>query len=238
MGISTSILRITEYYARHGFGATVRRAQLSLKRVMFANRMVVFYCDLSQSLPPIVTSTSLQIDCAQSRAEIHPEYLEVLFNLWNPKLAERNLNKRFARSASLWLIKYEGQLAGYCWTLCGGAIEPYYFPMGRTDVQLFDFYVIRKFRGGAILRALIIHILHTVKAAGATRVFGDAAEWNQPSLCFYKMVPFRRLGVARSFTIFNHKFTTWYDGVKTPQLPTREKNTAELQRSQGASSEP
>jgi GNAT superfamily N-acetyltransferase len=224
MGISTPILRITEYYARHGFGATVRRAQLSLKRALVANRMVVFYCDLSQTLPTAVTSSSLQIDRVESKPELRPQDLEVLINLWNPKLAERNLKERFAKGASLWLIRHEGQLAGYCWTIRGRAIAPYYFPMGQGDVPLFDFYVIRKFRGGAILRALIIHILHTLKAEGATRAFGDAAEWNEPSLCFYKMIPFRRLGVARSVTIFSHKFTTWDESVKTEQLATRKES--------------
>ena len=48
MAISSSFSRLTAYYTRHGFVATIRRAGLALKRALFASRMVVFYCDLGK----------------------------------------------------------------------------------------------------------------------------------------------------------------------------------------------
>ncbi len=219
MGLRTPISRITEYYIRRGFGATIRRAGLALRRGLFANRMVVFYCDLSrQSLPEIALPASLEVNRINCEAELGRQDLEAIVAAWNPKLALRNVKERFAKSASLWLIKSGKQVAGYCWTLRGKTIAPYYFPMASDDVQLFDFYVFPKFRGRAILWFLISSMLHALKAEGGVRAFGDAAEWNQASLSFYKMIPFRRLGVVRSFNIFGSRFTSWAEGKNPEQV--------------------
>src|SRR5208283_2850798 len=140
MSISTSISRFTAYYSRHGFRATVQRAGVALKRVLFANRMVVLYCDLpGQSLRPVNIPSSMSVDRRRSEGELgHTDFQEIT-SFWNPKLARRNIKERFAKGASLWLIKSEDKVAGYGWTLQGRTIAEYYFPMAHSDVQLFDF---------------------------------------------------------------------------------------------------
>lgn len=208
--MGTSVSRFKEYYARHGFTATIRRVRVALSRVLFANCMVVFYCDLAeQTLPPLIPPGSFRIERLHTEMELSAQDLETVMSLWNPELARRNMNERFAKGASLWLIKSADQLAGYGWTLRGNAIAPYYFPMTPDDVQFFDFYVLRKFRGGAVFRFLVSSILQVLKAEGGARAYGEAAEWNQASLASFKMTPFRRLGLVRSFTVFGHKFSTW-----------------------------
>jgi ribosomal protein S18 acetylase RimI-like enzyme len=173
MAIPTSITRLKAYYARHGFGATIRRAGQALKREIFSNRMVVFYCDLA---------------------------------------------KRFARGSSLWLIKSGEKLAGYGWTMEGHTIASYYFLLGEDDVQLFDFYVFPKFRGRAMHWLLTAHILQTLAAEGRARAFADTAEWNQAQLSSFKMTPFRRLGLARSFRILGHTFVSWVENEPVEQI--------------------
>jgi GNAT superfamily N-acetyltransferase len=227
MAISTSISRLTAHYTRHGFGATIRRAGLAAKRALFSNRMVVFYCDLAkQSTAPINIPRSLKVERLSSYAELNPQDLQQIVNVWNPKLAHRNIRERFDQGASLWLIKSEDRLAGYSWTIRGRTIAPYYFLLGEDDVQLFDFYVFPKFRGRAILWFLVAHILHNLRDEGSARVFGDVAEWNQPSLSFYRMTPFRRLGLARSFTILGHTFASWVEDepVEQTQKDTRRRD--------------
>jgi hypothetical protein len=107
------------------------------------------------------------------------------------------------------LIKSQGKLAGFSWTLRGRTIAPFYLPMGEDDVQFFDWVVFPKFRGRAIHWFLVAHILHKIKAEGVARAFGDAAEWNQASLSSYKMTPFHRLGCARKLTIFGRTIVCW-----------------------------
>ncbi len=210
MGIFNSISRLTEYYKRHGFGATIQRARLAVRRALFANRMVVFYCDLTDlTTRAVVIPSSLRIDRVRSEAELSPQDLQEITSFWNPKQARRNIKERFAKGASLWLIKSGDRPAGYGWTLRGCTIAPYYFPMGPNDVQLFDFYVFPKFRGRAMHWLLTAHILQTLAAESSARAFADTHEWNQAQLSSFKMTPFRRLGMARSIEIFGCKFVNW-----------------------------
>jgi ribosomal protein S18 acetylase RimI-like enzyme len=220
MGIAGLISRITAYYTRHGFRATISRAGLAMRRVIFSNRMIVFYCELDDQITaPAIVPSFLKVEHLRSYVELNPQDLQEMSDFWNPKLARRNIRERFEKGASLWLIKSKGVLAGYSWTIRGRTIAAYYFPVAQDDVQLFDFYVFPKFRGRAILWFLVTDILQNLKSEGVSRVFGDVAEWNQPSLSFYKTTPFRCLGLARSFTVFGHGFTSWITNETFCQVP-------------------
>ena len=133
MAISTSISRLTAYYTRHGFRATIRRAGLAVRRALFSSRMVVFYCDLAkQTMAPAKIPSSLKVERLRSYAELSPQDLQEMTSFWNPKAGPTETSEeRFAKGASLWLIKSEDKLAGYGWTLQGRTIAPYYFPLAR-----------------------------------------------------------------------------------------------------------
>lgn len=224
MSISSSIFRATKYYSRYGPGATIQRLGLELKRVLFLKHMVVFYCDLSKlTTSPAKIPSPLKVERLTSYAELALQDLQEMAALQT----RRDIQERFEKGACLWLIRSGDMLASYSWTIRGRTITPYYFPLAQDDVQLFDFYTFPKFRGRAILWFLITHVLHSLKAEGAVRVFGHVAEWNQPSLSFYKMTPFRRLGLARSYEIFGHTCTRWVEGetAQRVQKETERKDT-------------
>jgi ribosomal protein S18 acetylase RimI-like enzyme len=212
MNIPDSLSRLTGYYTRHGFGATIRRAALSLRRGLFANRMVVFSCDLSkQTLNGPDVTPPLAIERLRNAAELTREDSEAIVRFWNPKLVHRNMSERFAKRASLWLVKSENRLAGYGWTLEGGTIEPYYFPLRADDAHLFDFHVFSEFRGQGFNPLLVRYILRALANNGRTRAFIEAAEWNEAQLSSLRKTPFQKLGLATSFIVFGRKFTNWAD---------------------------
>ncbi len=212
MAISSSVSRLTAYYTRHGFVPTIRRAVVAVKRALFSSRMVVFYCDLGKlSAVAVKVPNSLRVERLRSYADLSPQDLQDLTSFWNPKQAHRNTRERFEKRASLWLIKSGDKLAGYGWTLQGRTIAPYYFLLGENDVQLFDFYVFPKFRGRAIHWLLTAYILQTLAAEGRARAFADTGEWNQAQISSFKMTPFRRLGLVRSFTILGRTFVSWVE---------------------------
>lgn len=210
MAISTAISRFTEYYRRHGFGATIRRLGVGIKRSLFAGRSVLFYCDLvthgapARELPPF-----LAVERKRNSVELSPEDLATMTSVWNPKLVKRNMEERFALGASLWLIKSHDKLSGYGWTLKGRTVEPHYFPLSPEDVQFIDFHVFPKFRGRAIDWFLMTEILRRLALEGPGRAFGEAGEWNQASIASFQMASFRRLGVAKKRTIFGRTFVCW-----------------------------
>jgi Acetyltransferase (GNAT) family len=227
MGVSDSISRVTTYYLRHGFRATVSRMGLAVNRALSSSRMLVFYCDLP-SLPvrPVNIPSSIRVERVTGEAELQPQDFDEITSFWNPKQARRNVKERFANGASLWVIKSEDKVAGYGWTLQSRTIAEYYFPMGPKDVQLFDFYVFPKFRGRALHWLLTAYILQALAVEGAARAFADTGEWNQPQISSFRMTPFRCLGLVRSFTIFGHTFVSWAENgpAEHVELPNRVKD--------------
>ena len=229
MGIANSISRLTAYYTRHGFGATMRRAGLAVKRALFSSRMVVFYCDLGkQTTAPVNIPSSLKVERLRSYAELSPQDLQGMTSFWNPKEAHRNIRERFDHGASLWLIKSGEKLAGYGWTLQGGTIEPHYFPLAQDDVHLFDFHVFPQYRGQGINPFLVSHILCNVVGGSGGRAFIEAAEWNEAQLSSLRKTPFRRMGWARKSAIFHRTIVCWAqnEAVKQVQKDTQRRNRA------------
>jgi ribosomal protein S18 acetylase RimI-like enzyme len=210
MIISSSISRFTVYFKRKGLWATARRVGLAAKRALFSSRMVLFYCDLSaQSSPTADLPSLLKVQRHTNQADLSPHDLQEITSCWNPKLACRNIKERFEHGASLWLIKSEGRLAGYGWTLQGHTVEPHYFRLGPDDVHLFDFHVFPQYRGRGVNPHLVNHILRSLAAECQGRAFIEAAEWNQAQLASLSRTPFHRLGSARKFTIFGRTIVWW-----------------------------
>ncbi len=222
MGIADSISRATEYYSRHGLGATIRRAGVAARRALFSNRMLVFYCDLPLQTPrPVKIPSSVRVDRLIKETELRQQDLEDITSFWNPKRARRNIKERFAKGASLWLIKSEEKVAGYGWTLQGCTMEPYYFPLAPEDLHLFDFHVFPQYRGQGMNPLLVISILDNLSINCRGRAFIEAAEWNEAQLRSLQKTPFHRLGVARSGTIFSHTFVSWVDQTAPEPLQKR-----------------
>ena len=222
--------RVWTYYSRHGLWATAHRAVLALRRALLSNRQVVFYCDLATQISPQEAFPNfLKVERKRSDSEIVPQDLQEIIAFWNPKLARRNIEERFRRGASLWLIKSGERLAGYGWTLRGGTIEPYYFPTGESDVQFFDFHVFPKFRGRAIDWFLMMHILRSLASEGGGRAFAEAGEWNRASLSSLTTTPFRRFGYVRKLTIF-HQTMVWWAANETVEQTATETERASVSK--------
>ncbi len=210
MSLSTSISRLACYYRRNGFWATVRRAALAARSSLFSNRMVLFYCDPSERCSwPADLLSSVTVERKRSETELDPQDLQEIVNFWNPELARRNLKERFEKQASLWLMKSEGRLAGYGWTLRGSTVEPHYFRLGSDDVHFFDFLVFPRYRGQGMNPLLVNHILRNLGAECRGRAFIEARESNQAQLASVRKTPFRRLGRARKLTIFRRTLVCW-----------------------------
>jgi hypothetical protein len=172
--------------------------------------MVVLCCDLDErKLRPVSIPKTMSVQRLKTLNELGAGHLETITHAWNPKLANRNIRQRFEKGASLWVVESEGRLAGYGWTLQGQTIGDYYFPLGPDDIQFFDFYVFPNFRGRALHWLLTAYILRTLASEGGARAFADTGEWNQAQLSSFKMTPFRRIGLVKTYKVFGRLFTRW-----------------------------
>jgi hypothetical protein len=169
---------------------------------MFSNRTVLFYFDLMSGISwPGDLPSSIVIERKLNEAEISQSDLQEFINFWNPQIARQELEDRFNKNASLWMIKVDGNLAGYGWTLRGRTIEPHFLFLGQDDVHLFDYYIAPPYRGRGLNPMLVNQILRKLSTERPGRTFIEVAEWNHAQLSSLRKTPFRRLGSARKLTI-------------------------------------
>jgi GNAT superfamily N-acetyltransferase len=187
---------------------------MAATRALFANGQVVFSCNLEKPVPGLSTLPgAVQVERLRDCGELAAQDLGEIVSFWNPGLAQRNIKERFGQGASLWLIRSDGQLAGFGWTIQGRTLEPHYFRLGSGDVHLFDFLVFPRFRGLGINPLLVRSILGRLALECHGRAFIEAAEWNHPQLSSLARTPFHRLGSARKFTILGHTVVRWKERV-------------------------
>jgi len=151
----------------------------------------------------------MTVERKKSEGEIDSGDLEQIVNFWHPELCRRQVTERFGKGASLWVIKHDGRLAGYGWTLKGNTIEPHYFRLAQNDVHLFDFQVFPEYRGRGMNPILVTRILSELAAECGGRAFIEAAEWNHAQLASLRKTSFNRLGQATKFTILGHAVVLW-----------------------------
>lgn len=210
MGPFSAISRFAAYYRRNGLLATLSRARVVTSRTLFSNRMVLLCCDLQSQVPSSGDwPGTLKLERKRSEAEINPQDLQDIASSWVPKLVLRNMRERFALGSSLWVIKSDGRVAGYCWTIQGRTVLPYYVPLGKDDVHFFDLYVFPQYRGRAMNWFLIMGMLQALKAEGCARAYAEIREWNRTSQASFTMTPFTRLGWARKATVLGRTLVWW-----------------------------
>lgn len=208
------------YYKRHGLRATLGRTATFLRRVVSGNRMVLLYSDLDRSCRLGTLPDQLKVERKTSWEEIAAPDWQQITSFWNPEICLRNFSERFHAGASLWLVRCEGKLAGYGWTLTGRTIAPHYYPLSANDVHMFDFLIFPEFRGQRINPLLVEYILDQLAAEGRTRAYIEFKEWNQSQLASLRKTRFHLLGVARKTSLFGRTLVEWtrhQDGARSDE---------------------
>ena len=202
--------RFLAYYRRFGLIASLRRGVCWLRESVVNREAVLFYCDLRVGLGTLgELPGAYSVERKECRSEISEEDMDKMLNYWNRDLRERQIQDRFRRGATVWLVKKNGQLAGHGWTLTGATMEPHFFPLAENDVHLFDFVVFPEFRGQGANVALVNKILAVVASEGRSRAFIESALRNTAQLRSLNKTPFHKLGTARKVSCFRWVLVVW-----------------------------
>lgn len=201
--------RAFTYGRRHGFRAAVTRTSLAIKRWLTGTRMILFECDLRAATIPESKNHDIFIECKNAPEQLNPDDARRIIDAWNTDITKKLHAERFGRGASLWLLKMEGSVAAYGWTIHQQTIEPHYFPLEPGDVHLFDFFVFPEYRGRRLNPLLVNHILVQLTTEKAGRALIEAAEWNASQLASLRRTPFRRIGHARKSRLFGKTTVIW-----------------------------
>jgi len=208
-----AISRLSHYHRRRsGIRAALRRAVLGIRGAFDSHRVAVCSNELSEFLNlSAAHPATVSIERKESESELDPRDLQEILNYETPPRAPSNIGERFGRGASLWMIKTEGKLVGYAWTLRGGTMEPPFVPLGVWDVHIFDTFVFPQYRGRSLNPMLLNDILRNLAAEsmGRGRAYCEVAEGNEEQLSAMRMKPYRVLGWARKFTFRRHTLICW-----------------------------
>ena len=192
--------RLCQYYRQHGFASTARRFGTALRRMSYAGKNVVFVCELPVAQNPVRFSDGV-LERKSSLAALTAEEVERIVSPADSAAGRRRMNERFAARAELWLVRCQGIITAFGWTIKGRTMEPHFVPLAADDVHLFDFFVFPEFRGRGLNPALVGQILQALSRENLKRAYIEAAAWNEPQLASLKKTPFRRLGAARKFQL-------------------------------------
>lgn len=212
MSPTSSIARLEHYRRKHGLGATLRRIGLALQRAVSLDQMAVYSCGLPVANAPAPLGI---VERKKIQSALSIQDAERILTHWNSEAMRRLMDERFAAGADLWLLRWNGSLAAYGWTLKGKTLTPHYFPICPEDVHLFDFFVFEEFRGRGLNPSLVWQILVQVGGEDSRRALIEAAAWNHAQLSSLAKTPFRKIGLARKFRMGKSSLILWSNPRKT-----------------------
>jgi ribosomal protein S18 acetylase RimI-like enzyme len=200
--------RFRRYHRLHGTTATLRRILAALHRMGYAGKNVLFVCELpvSQNQNPFSLGV---LERKSSLSALTAEDVERIVSPADSSGSRQRMNERFSAQAELWLIRCQGVIAAFGWTIQGKTMEPHFVRMEPRDVHLFDFFVFPEFRGRGLNPSLVSQILQAISRENLSKAFIEAAAWNKPQLSSLKKTPFRRLGEARKFQLGKKPLVLW-----------------------------
>ena len=196
----SAIKRVSQFYRQHGFIGTVRRFGTAFRRLAYAGKNIVFVCELPATIKAEKISEGT-LERKTAETELTPADVERIISPADSAASRRRMTERFAAQAELWLIRCQGVVAAFGWTIKGRTMEPHFVKVSANDWHLFDFFVFPEFRGRGLNPALVVQILQTLSHDNRGRAFIEAAAWNTPQLASLKKTPFRKLGAARKLQL-------------------------------------
>ena len=212
MDLRMLIKRAIRYYKSRGLVQTISRTAVSVKRLLFHSKTIIYSAcvsDLENSKYPSVDEYTVQR--IRERDGFSSEDFDALLKYYDKTVLEHQLTQRFNLGAEIWLIKENNELLGFNWSIINSSIGKYFFPLLERDVFIFDQIVFNEFRGRGINAKLTMHILRTLKQENIMRAYISMKEWNKANVKAISKTAFQKIGKARKMNFFGREIVIWSD---------------------------
>jgi hypothetical protein len=215
MSLGGQVGRMRRYVQEHGVLGFARRSAELAWRATVGNKVALFCLDVSDAdrrLPASADGRTVERVARRDRlAERDRDTLAAERGKYRGSAAiESYLRDRFAKRAELWLLRIDGELAGFQWTTRGAMVSPFYVPLLPNDGIVFDVETFPRFRGKGCAGFLLDHAVASLAAEGVNRFYVTIKLWNESSLRWLAKSRFVRCATARKFTFLGRRFTVWY----------------------------
>lgn len=200
----------TWYLKKHGFVRLAKLAFIKAWDNYVDKREVVFFFD---TCPDVLAAAGnekgLYVQAYKAADLIPPGDMAQLSQIKGEAVLSRFLMKWFAKGATLWLAKLDGQVVGVQWTIIGGFSGFYSVPISSTDAILFTVEVFPNFRGMNVNARMARLTVAKLREEGVLRVYCKVHRANTSSLRSFGKTGAKRLGTVRTYSLFNHFVTIW-----------------------------
>ncbi|NIQ15925.1 MAG: GNAT family N-acetyltransferase, partial [Candidatus Dadabacteria bacterium] len=196
MPIDHKFIRIKRFYDENGLLKTVRQFFSVAIRDIFKNRFIIFYAELTQMTDDFILPDENTVVCRSKEEELSEQEMNSLYFHRGREIISYQLGKRFKEGAIIWFIKMNETPLGFIWSIRQKTIQPYFFPMCKNDVHLFDNEIFKEYRGKGINRLLIGSTLFELKRRGMVRAFIETGIWNKPEIRSLAKTEFNKLGMG------------------------------------------
>jgi ribosomal protein S18 acetylase RimI-like enzyme len=205
-----TILRLHRFNKKKGLVSTAREMVHRIARSLWKNRDVIFIMPCKH-LP----FSDRQIPAGYSLLSINsfealsPSVAAVIESVGVHSIIHKNIKRRFASGARLWLLEHQEVPIGFVWSLVGKTLSPYYFPLQSNDVHLFDNEIFEQFRGKGHNSILIQQVSLRLSAEGADHLFIETGVWNKSELRSLIKNGFITIGIARKKKVRGKIVVIW-----------------------------
>jgi len=202
--------RLVRYYRRRGIIGTFRRFLQKIMELFLQKPNIIFSVDLpGLKNEKYVLPDNFSVECVKGEDEISIQDLNNLFEHIGQRIFRHQMKERFSKEALLWLVKVNGILAGHVWSIQGRTIQPYYLPLTKKDVHLFDNFIFEELRGRGVNPVLVNYVLAKLKEKDMARAFIETSVANTPEIHSLAKTGFEKYGLARKYHAWGRCLVIW-----------------------------
>lgn len=216
--------RLSKEIKKRGLWGGIKWLLIITKRKIVPHRQVIWFIDLREidsetfSLPD-----NVEVKRYYREDEIeHADYIRLVET--GTELMGSNaiqlIKERFNNGAHLWLIKENGQFAGYKWSIVKDPLTPTYIPHTEKDVHGIGGELFEEFRGKGLFEIFDNYQFIALKKDGFSRFYSETYEWRESAVRTLSKSKIRRkIGVAKRFSILGRNIVIWYEMSNYSKFP-------------------
>lgn len=182
-------------------GAIYNILKLRLKRMLSEPSHIVLKYESKQ------TSVKLIGGVGYSRfsqlSEMPNQDINQVHQLLGEKKAEQLL-RMFQQGSVLWLIKKDGEVIGYWWSIRGERLQQWYIPLSEDDVVFYSAMIMHEWRGYSISPAVLIQIIRE-RMPEESAIYLDVETWNESAIKAWLKAGFIQIGRYPTLGSVNHQ---------------------------------
>jgi len=204
------LTRFMKYYKKRGFLSTFRRIYEQPKRSIFKGQMLLLYAELSEVDDSVLNlPNNIFIEIKRNYDEAVQTDMQTMINYWRKVVMMDKIKERFEKGAILWIIRMNGHVAGYQWSIRGSMAAAYPLPVTPHDAIFFNAETFEEYRGLGLYPLLTNFMFAKLKAEGVKRVFAFSYAWNTSIIRGIAKNYFNKFSEARNFHVFGQNITIW-----------------------------